>query len=189
MNPQIETAWALHQFFASRGIRYAIIGGIAVQRWGQPRFTLDVDFTVLIPPGEERPLLKALVDTFAGRRADAVEFALRHRILLLHVPGAADADISLGLPGYEDELVARTVEHDLGDGRNVRLCSPEDLIIHKAVAGRPQDLLDLEGVILRQGRSLDVAYIRRWLHLFSDLMGDHEVLQRFEMLWSRLAED
>jgi len=32
MSLQAEAAWALHQFLSARGIPYAIIGGIAVQR-------------------------------------------------------------------------------------------------------------------------------------------------------------
>ena len=30
----------------------------------------------------------------------------------------------------------RAVPYDLGDGREIRACSPEDLVIHKALAGR-----------------------------------------------------
>lgn len=189
MNPQFKAAWALHKFLSARRIRYAIIGGIAVQRWGRPRLTADVDLTILLTPGEERRALEELVAAFEGRRSDAVEFALRHRILLLHVPGAADVDVSLGLPGYEDEVVERAVEYDLGGGRKVRLCSAEDLIIHKAIAGRPQDLMDIEGVILRQGERLDVGYIRRWLRTFSDLLETDEVIQRFERPWKELSAE
>jgi len=188
MNPQFEAAWALHQFLASRGIPYAIIGGIAVQRWGRPRFTQDVDITILLPPGEEGPILEELLATFEGRRPDALAFARQHRVLLLRVPGASDVDLSLGLPGYEDEVMARAVDYDLGDGRVVRLCSAEDLIIHKAIAGRPQDALDIEGVILRQGHRLDVAYIRHWLGIFADLLETDEVVQRFEMPWAQFVE-
>lgn len=44
--------------------------------------------------------------------------------------------MTLGLPGYEESVIARAVGYDLGGGRGVRLCSAEDLIVHKAVAGR-----------------------------------------------------
>ena len=74
-------------------------------------------------------------------------------------------------------------DYDLGDGRTIRLCSADDLIIHKALAGRPQDETDIEGVILRQRHHLDVSYIRRWLRAFADLLETPEVLQRFEIPW------
>src|SRR5438477_2406143 len=33
-------------FFEREGIRYAVIGGLAMQAWGASRFTKDVDFVV-----------------------------------------------------------------------------------------------------------------------------------------------
>ncbi|MDP3767447.1 MAG: hypothetical protein Q8S13_05490 [Dehalococcoidia bacterium] len=43
MNRQFSTAWTVHRFLTDRSIPYVIIGGLAVQRWGNPRFTRDVD--------------------------------------------------------------------------------------------------------------------------------------------------
>ena len=136
MNQQFETAWRLDRFFTSRAIPYAIIGGFAVQRWGQPRFTRDVDVTILLPPGSETATLREIVAAFPARVEDPVAFALEHRVLPLTVPGGSEADVSLGLPGYEEEVIARSVAYDLGGARTVRVCSAEDLVIHKALAGR-----------------------------------------------------
>jgi hypothetical protein len=111
-----------------------------------------------------------------------VTFAVDHRVLPVTVPGGSEADISLGLPGYEEEAVARALMHELGEGRSVRLCSAEDLIIHKALAGRPQDVLDIEGIVARQGSALDVGYVRRWLAEFERISGDPEVTARFERI-------
>lgn len=184
MNRQFETAWRLHAFLTARGIPYAIIGGIAVQRWGQPRLTRDVDLTVLLPPGNEEAALREIVAAFPGRVEDAVAFALQHRVLPVEVPGGSEADISLGLPGYEEHVIARAVGYDLGDGREVRLCSAEDLIIHKALAGRPQDVLDIEGVVVRRGAALDVGYVRGWLEELARVAEDPEVTGRFERVWA-----
>jgi hypothetical protein len=185
VNRQFETAWRLHTFLTARGIPYAVIGGIAVQRWGQPRLTRDVDLTVLVPGGREEALLHELVAAFPPRLENAVTFALEHRVLPVHVPGGSEADISLGLPGYEEHVIARAVDYDLGDGRQVRLCSAEDLIIHKALAGRPQDVVDIEGIVARQGAALDVAYVRQWLRALEDLSDDPQVPARFEAIWAR----
>jgi len=166
------------------GIPYVIIGGIAVQRWGEPRFTEDVDVTVLAPSGEEEMVVRKLISAFRPRIEDALDFALRNRVCLVQVRGIP-VDISLGLPGYEEEVMRRAVESDLGCGRTVRICSPEDLIVHKAVAGRPQDLRDIEGIVLRQAGKLDVGYIRMWLREFSAALDDPEVEERFEGIWRR----
>jgi len=183
VNLQFETAWRLHRFLGERRIPYVIIGGIAVQRWGQPRLTRDVDLTILLPPGEEEAALRELLAAFPARVEDAIEFALVNRALPVLVPDGSEADITLGLPGYEETAVARAQEYDLGEGRRVKLCSAEDLIIHKAVAGRPQDLMDIEGVVARQRDRLDLAYLRRWLGEFSALLDEPEVAQRFERAW------
>jgi len=58
------------------------------------------------------------------------------------------------------------------------------LIIHKAVAGRPQDSIDLRNVIFRQGTRLELIYIRHWLKEFSIPLESDEVLHRFEKAWA-----
>lgn len=184
MNRQFETAWQLHAFLSARAIPYAIIGGIAVQRWGQPRLTRDVDLTVLLPPGGEEAALNEIAAAFPPRIEDAVAFALEHRVLPVEAPGGSEADISLGLPGYEEHVIARAVGYDLGDGRAVRLCSAEDLLIHKALAARPQDVIDIEGIVARQGVALDIAYVRQWLAELARLAADPEVTARFERIWT-----
>lgn len=94
----------------------------------------------------------------------------------------------MSLPGYEDAVMERAVEYELETGKQIRLCSAEDLIIHKTVAGRPQDLYDIESVVYRQGKSLDVKYIRFWLHEFAFILANHEMPERFEVYWRRLLE-
>lgn len=155
-----------------------------MQRWGQPRLTRDVDLTMLLEPGREEPTLREIVAAFPPRIEDAVAFALAHRVLPVDVPGGSEADLSLGLPGYEEHVVTRAVPYDLGGGRQVRLCSAEDLIVHKALAGRPQDVLDIEGIVARQGKALDVAYVRRWLDELARTADDPEVRNRFERVWA-----
>lgn len=103
-----------------------------------------MDFTILLPPGGKEAALREIAAAFPPRVEDAVAFALKHRVLPIEVPGGSEADLSLELPGYEEHVIARSVAYDLGDGREVRLCSAEDLVIHKALAGRPQDVLDIE---------------------------------------------
>ncbi len=80
--------------------------------------------------------------------------------------------------------MARAVLYDLGHGREVRLCSAEDLLIHKALADRPQDLSDIEGIVARQGAKLDTSYVRQWLEELFRVSGDPEVIARFERIWA-----
>jgi len=180
VNGQFEAAWQLHRFLTERDIPYVIIGGIAVQCWGEPRLTIDVDLAILLPAGGEERRLREIAAAFPPRLKDAVAFALEHRLLPVDVPGASPADLSLALPGFEEEAIARAVAYDLGQRRSVRLCTAEDLVVYKCVAGRPQDVLDVESVVARQGDTLDVAHIRRWVEQFAQLTDEREIVGRFE---------
>lgn len=63
------------------------------------------------------------------------------------------------------------------EGVPVPFASAEDLILHKLFAGRPRDIEDSEGVVLRKGADLDWAYLRRWAREFTTVAG-REVLTR-----------
>jgi len=183
MNRLIEAALELHEFLTRHAVPYAIIGGVAVQVWGEPRLTIDLDITVLTPPEGTGAFVQLLLQRFASRVPDPVGFARRTRVVLIQASNGCNVDISLGVPGYEEEVIRRAVDCEVAPGKTVRLCSAEDLIVHKAVAGRPQDLIDIEGVIYRQGDRLDVKYIRRWLREFADVLEMPEILERFERAW------
>lgn len=185
MNPLLAAAVELHHFLTERGVPYAIIGGIAVQFWGEPRGTDDVDLTVAVPVEKTEEILAALLARFASRIPDAAEFARRNRVVLLIASNGVPVDVSLGLPGYEDELMARARLTPVDPDHQVRVCSPEDLIIHKALAGRGDDLKDLDMVIAGQKGRLDIAYIRRWLAFFSDTLAMPDPLARFEAAWRK----
>jgi hypothetical protein len=66
---------------------------------------------------------------------------------------------------FEEEVVARSTVHQIGD-IELRLPTPEDLIVLKAVAHRPKDLLDIAG-ILKSHPELDRARIERWAREFA----------------------
>jgi hypothetical protein len=100
--------------------------------------------------------------------------------MLVKASNGVEVDISLALPGYEDDLFRHAINLEVESGKSIHLCSAEDLVIHKAVAGRPQDLSDIEGVVLRRGEQLDGAYIRRWLAEFAEALAEPDILQRFE---------
>lgn len=184
----LEAAWEFHEFLTAHEIPYVIIGGLAVQYWGQPRLTVDVDLTVLIPPEDIADFVQMIVKHFDSRVPDPVGFARQARMILIRASNGGEVDISLALPGYEDELLPHAVEWQLEPGKRVSLCSAEDLIIHKAVAGRPQDLADIEGVVYRQGDRLDVQYIRRWLRKFAAVLENPELVERFESPWQKLHD-
>ncbi len=186
MNQQFKAILEVHHFFTRENIPYVFIGGIALQQWGEPRFTRDLDITILVALGEEEAVIKKIHSVFIPRIPDALEFALKNRVCLVKNREGYEIDISLGVPGYEEEVIKRAEKCSMHKKHTVMICSAEDLIIHKVVAGRPQDLSDIEGIIMRQGKKLDVKYIRKWLKEFNHLPGMEDIIERFEKPWKRL---
>ena len=74
-------------------------------------------------------------------------FARRNRVVLLrHEASGIGVDVSLGMLPFEEEAVAHGAVQRIGDV-DLRLPTVEDLIILKAVANRPKDLLDIAGIV------------------------------------------
>ena len=89
MNTREEAAWEMHTFFSELGVPYIVIGGMAVQHWGEPRFTQDVDVTVAAPLDDLEGFVRAIVARFPSRVQDAVAFARRTRVVLVRASMAA----------------------------------------------------------------------------------------------------
>ena len=83
MNELTRLALSLEKFWREKGWEACIIGGLAVQAWGEPRFTMDVDITVLAGLGWEEEFVDGWLAEFPSRIPDAKSFALENRVLLL----------------------------------------------------------------------------------------------------------
>ena len=157
MNALFAAAVVVEEIARAADLRFCFIGGLAVQRWGQPRMTADLALTVITGFGGEEPYVDALLAALPGRISDARAFALRHRTLLLVTPSGIHVDIALGAMPFEEHSVERASPFELPGGA-VTTCSAEDLVVHKAFAGRDKDWLDVRGIVQRQ-RRLDRALI------------------------------
>jgi len=161
---------ALQRLFARFHDQGMIIGGIAVSMLGRPRFTADVDAVMLVSTEELPELMEAAAqEGFVPRISDAVDFARRRKVLLLrHAASGVDADIALGSLPFEMEAVRRSIIHHVGE-LSIRLPTPEDLIVFKAVAHRPQDLLDIQSIVSAHP-NLDRARTERWVRSFAEAL-------------------
>lgn len=128
---------------------------MALQRWGEPRVTRDVDVTLLCPFGAEAATADRLLAKFKPRIEGARSLALQRRVLLLWSAGGIGVDIAFGGLPFEERCVGRSSDWELAPGIVLHTCSAEDLVILKAFAGRPRDWIDIESVLVRQRRSLD----------------------------------
>ena len=97
----------VQSFCQVRGWRFCFIGGIALQRWGEPRLTADIDLTILTGFGHEAQYIEELCSVFAGRFPDAADFARQSRTLLLQSERGIPIDISLGALPFEERVIER----------------------------------------------------------------------------------
>ena len=61
-------------------------------------------------------------------------------------------DIALGALPFEERSVARASAWQIDEGRQIKTCSAEDLVVHKVFAGRDRDWDDVRGVLTLQSR-------------------------------------
>jgi hypothetical protein len=182
----IQAAADLQAVCGSAGWRFCFIGGLAVQRWGEPRETVDVDLTLLTGFTDEARYISVLTARFEPRRPDAAEFATVNRVLLLRASSGVGLDIALGGLPFEESAVARSSFFRYPPDVHLRTCSAEDLIVLKAFADRPKDWIDIEGVIIRQSRNLDWAYVASQLAPLAELKEAPEIVDTLERLRARL---
>jgi hypothetical protein len=156
---------ALGRLLDGLGIRWVLIGALAANRYRiTTRLTQDVDLLLAdLGPGLEG--LEAALATagWSVRRATPGGEILRLR----HVELGA-ADLIVAATEYERMALARAREESLGPAARVRVLTPEDVIVLKLIAGRTQDLADVEAILAARP-SLDEAYLERWAEFWEVL--------------------
>jgi hypothetical protein len=175
MNDLLNAARQLQYFCDSRGWKSCVIGGLAVQRWGEPRVTRDVDVTLLTGFGSERTFIEPLLAQYPARITQPLDFALRNRVLLLQTAEGIGLDVSLGALPFEELAIARASDYTFSPGLSIRTCSAEDLLVLKLFAYRPMDLRDAETVTLRQRGRLDWSYVEEHLRPLAEFK-DHAAI-------------
>jgi hypothetical protein len=162
-----------------------VVGGVAASALGRPRLTQDVDALAILPEGEWANALSiAASHGILPRIEHPLDFARRSRVLLLrHAESGIDIDVIFGGLSFEQAAIDNSKVHDIG-GLRVRLPRIEDLLVMKAVARRPKDLQDIEGLLAAHPEA-DVTAVRRWVSEFATAMSMSDMLKDFDNLVAR----
>lgn len=149
---------ALFTALTATGVRYVVVGGVAAVLHGHVRLTADVDLIIDLTPDRAKRLIGALVEMGFLPRApvDPLEFAdpviraawkADKGMQVLSMVDRANplsvVDIFVDHPMEFEGLWDRADVIEVG-GTSVRIASIADLIALKRLAGRPQDLNDIE---------------------------------------------
>lgn len=165
-------------------VRGVIIGGIAASLLGRPRITRDVDALVSIEADWQRFLEIGQQCGFRPRIDDPVEFAEETRVLLMrHEESAVDVDLMLAALPFEQEVIRRSAVKRIA-GIPLPLPTPSDLVIMKAVANRPRDMADIEGILDAHPR-LRRERILRIVGEFAALLERPDVLSELQSVFAK----
>jgi hypothetical protein len=143
--------------------KYLIIGGYAVSRHAQPRYTKALDLFVLPAPGNAKAIFRALLEfgaplrtrnTHDGAQATPTraltskDFEEKGTWYTMGVPPYA-IDVLSEIPGITFEAAWKnrsTQVVDEASGLTAHFISRDDLITAKLAAGRDQDLVDVSAL-------------------------------------------
>jgi hypothetical protein len=138
--------------------------------------TRDIDLLADVPEEDWPAFAEAAVNAgFTHRVNDPLDFARQSRVLLLtHEASGTPIDVIFaGLP-FERNAIASSRILEV-NGWRIRVVRPEDLMLMKAVAQRPRDVADLEGISQAQP-DLDWPYLLETARQFAQALDASEVL-------------
>jgi predicted nucleotidyltransferase len=158
---------ALVPVLNERGIRYAIIGGIAAVQHVRIRATDDIDVLLAVPQVGLPGLFEALGEQGfdVNLRQNVHEFT--NEGLTSIAFGGVTVDLMRPVIPVCSHVLDRSIEADVF-GHRVRICSAEGLILLKLMAMRPQDEADILEVLSGYGDRVDVGFICAELESFTE---------------------
>jgi hypothetical protein len=153
------------------GVRYLIVGGLAVVAHGYLRFTADVDLVLDFDEGNLRQALSALarlgyrprapvaLDDFVDPANRATWSREKHMtVFSLHSPdhAATEIDLFVEAPLDFEAAYARSVSMDVTPGVAGTFIGLDDLLALKRRAGRAVDEIDIRQLeAIRKGEAHD----------------------------------
>jgi len=143
----------LLKIFEKRKIRYLVVGGYAVMKYSEPRFTKDLDVFIATDQDNANGVYSALKEFGAPlENLTADDFAHEGYFYQMgRVP--LRVDIMMSIPGVEfDEAWENREVIELNDLK-IYFISRSDLIRAKEASGRPQDKIDIKK--LKEAEQLD----------------------------------
>lgn len=127
-------------------VHYLVVGGYAVMKYTEPRFTRDLDLWISTDEENAKAVFSALKEFGAPLRGlTPRDFAEKGYFYQMGNPPLR-LDIMMSIPGVEFEIAwGHREEVRLGEFV-IPFISKEDLIKAKEASGRPQDLIDAQNL-------------------------------------------
>jgi hypothetical protein len=163
-------------------IPYMIIGGQALLVYGEPRLTRDIDIVLGVDSRCVNLLVAIAGELHLKPVPDDIKGFVRQTMVFPAVEESTGirVDFILASTPYELNALKRVRKLKI-NGSSVLFASPEDVIIHKIIAGRPRDLDDVRKIIVKNS-DIDMRYIRERLREFDVASGKGDLQRTFDSL-------
>jgi len=123
-------------------VRYLVVGGYAVMKYTEPRFTKDLDLWIATNKENSEAVFAALQEFGAPLKDLApADFTQEGYFYQMGTP-AFRLDIMMSIPGVTFEAAWANREEAQVEGLVIPFISKADLIKTKEASGRDQDLID-----------------------------------------------
>lgn len=152
-------------------VPFALVGGLAVGAWTEPRFTQDVDFAVAVRDDSEAEFLIRRCHTLGYALVGMVEQDAVGRLATARLVGRANdivIDLLFASSGIEPEIATQALSIEIAPGLVMPVAQAGHLIAMKVLSHdserRPQDAMDLKNLI-RAADSAQMELARQSLEL------------------------
>lgn len=165
-------------------LRWYVFGAEAVNLYGFPRRTADLDLTIDLE-ARDPVAFAALLRTagFASRFRDE-EFIRTTRVIpVVHAASGLPVDLVLAGPGLEQLFLERARPRRIG-GIQVPVIAPEHLVVTKLIAHRPKDVEDVRELLALRAANLDHSHIEELLGEIEQALGQSDLLPLYRKLRS-----
>ncbi len=133
--------------FQSHGVKYLVVGGLAVIYHSQPRFTKDMDLFIKGDPENAEATYAALAEFGAPMQDIHPGDFTDPNVFFRFGREPRGFDLLVSIPGVDfDAAWERRIETmiDTATGLKANFISADDLIASKLASGRPRDLADVD---------------------------------------------
>lgn len=134
----------LLRIFEKHSVRYLIVGGYAVMKYSEPRFTNDLDVFIATDRKNAEGIYAALKEFGAPLKGLTSDDFLQKGYFYQMGRAPLRIDIMMSIPGIEFEEAWQNREWLEIDDLKIPFVSRTDLIRAKEASARPQDKRDLE---------------------------------------------
>jgi hypothetical protein len=166
-------------------IRWYVFGAEAVNLYGFPRKTADLDLTIDLGERKTSELVPQLERAgFQPRFSDEAFIRATRVIPVVHLRTTLPVDLVLAGPGLE-QLFLDSVTFERIAGTRIPVIAPEHLIVTKVLAARPKDLEDVRELVAI--RTIDRREVVSLLREIEAALGQSDLVSKFSAATTGLS--